>query len=103
LDYEGAHAAVRREWPHRATPRRLPALRSPSALAREALERLAVEPVRDPLAHRARAEAAVEGQSELIPVERRPFQARAPTRAHARGHRREQRPPHPCSESSRRS
>ena len=42
--------------------------------------------------HRARADAAVEAERELVPVERRPLQALAAALAHARGDRRQQRP-----------
>src|ERR1700735_2847999 len=74
LDYEGV--------PGETAPvlRRLPALlarasyRVAPRLPRHALERLPVQTMRDPLAHRARAETPVEAEGRLVPVERRPFQ-----------------------------
>ena len=77
-------------WAEKATGAVAPATGGASAAS--ARELLADQPVGDPLVHRARAEAAVEAEGELVPVERRPFQALAAALAQPGRDRREQRP-----------
>src|SRR3984957_11707811 len=91
LDYEGVSIALR------STKRRLPALDGPGRRTARSLlgkprQWLPDQAVRNPLVHRLRAEALVEAERQLVPLQRRPFQAPALLTGR-RSDRRKQSPP----------